>query len=193
MNPVGDLQIPAEAISNQLERMESAPAICVILVPIVLFSVAMMGISLAAQHQGLGLFVLLCPSVLLLVGLVGLLVNTVRFRKSCLAKPGWLGVFVRFGAYGISMLLAVLLLVVAGVWSLTKVCTDLRWGVFDWMHWGGLMLVAVVTFFFLRGIRGLHRRAEGEMETLQREVAVQIARETIRRQLDRQMYQGGRV
>ncbi|MFH1416851.1 MAG: hypothetical protein ABII12_00990 [Planctomycetota bacterium] len=192
MNPVGDLQIPAEAISKQLEQMESAPAICVFLTPLIVLPLGMMILWLPLRSSRIGLSVLFCPGVLLLGGLMGLLVNILRFRKSCLAKPGWLGVFVRFCGYGISMLLAVLVLVFFGAGLLTEVCSDLRHSVFNWVHVGGLVVVVVAAFLFVRGVPSLHRRAKGEMETLQREVAVRIARDTMRRRLGWRMHQSGR-
>jgi len=184
MNPVGDLEIPAAIISRQLRKMETAPTLCI---AAVLFG----GISLP-----LSIVVLLdvvtradpatcCFHVMTLIALVVWSVCVVRFRSSCLGKSGWFGVLMRFHAFSLVLVCLVTAAAVLLHWFLEQAFPSGTQGVTDVL---GLLAKSVACLLFLLGLvwilHMLHRRAKGNMEQLQREVAVTLARTTVRRALE---------
>jgi hypothetical protein len=176
LNPVGDLVVPAEAISFQLRRMETWPTLCV---------ASSLLILIFSPFQVTALFSLaggsdkaLCSMTVLLVALAIWTIGAFKFRSACMARPGWLSVLVEYHAWGIG--LTALLAAVFGMscWLSETVPWEYqdRRPVVFLVALGALATVFLLAFW-------VRRRCRARMYPLQREVATTIARDYLRRDM----------
>lgn len=183
LNPIGDVEIPAPIISKQLRRMETAPATSVLGF---LFLLPLLGIWAAIFQEGprLDAEPIVYLGVPTLGALLTWIVGALRFRSSCLGRPGWLAALLRYQL--VALLLVGVIGVVFGcaVWAANASAGPL--GVIDDSLaelLGGLVVFLLVLAAILWGLRPVHRWLRAPMEQLQRQVAVRIARDRIRQEL----------
>jgi hypothetical protein len=190
LNPMGDLELPAEIISRQLRKMETWPAVCVT-------AVLLAGASLVASMSVLAMVteivgfdevmpMLFFSSAGVLLPMIVWLVGVRRFRKSCMRKPGWAGTLWRYHLYGLSLSLLVIAAVAVPVAPFLNRDVGVLPGTGG--LYSGLVIgitIAFMVFILLAG-RRIQRWANGDMETLQREVAVTLARDALRKALRRE-------
>ncbi|HOB74872.1 MAG TPA: hypothetical protein PKG54_10125 [Phycisphaerae bacterium] len=179
---MGDLELPAEIISAQLHRMETAPAVCVGMVlcaiPLLILIVFTM-----AMERGFDSGVFVCMGVPMVVAMMIWAISMERFRASCLGKPGWSDALRRYHLYGLglSALVAGLLL---SPWFLHELEILGRLPAERILRpvITGLSFAGVAVVIGLIGPR-VHRRLKEILTPLQREVAVTLARDVLRRKL----------
>ncbi len=189
LNPMGDLELPAAEISKQLRLMESNPAYCVLICLLAAFPGVFLGLliwdvvirsnrpdRLLAEAMGY-----LGP---ILVALMGLWVFCAsRFRRSCRARPGWAAVLFTYHVYAIALSLGVVgLLILPG--GVGFGCYTLGFGVAACVAAGVISLVLGVAAIAILAVLA-HRRLKSLLTPLQRDLAVQIARDTLRKRLSR--------
>jgi uncharacterized membrane protein len=187
MNPMGDVIIPAELISVQLRRMETAPATGVLCLAILLVA-------------SVPFFVLLpeflrnkppngpepcCCGLPMLVALVGWVTSVVKFRDSCKNRPGWPRVFLRYHLLGLAAMGVVFGFVLSAGLAVGKLIDAIDKSDKAAFLYSVCVLILIVGVLvalvvFLPRLRCF---ARGDMDQLQREVAVEIARETLRKNL----------
>ncbi len=188
MNPMGDALIPAEFISTQLRRMETAPTIalgCFALMAVSAVPVLLV-IADSFRHPSMGNDgPCLCCGLPLLVALGGWLVSVVRFRDSCGGKAGWLRVLWRYHILGLGYM-AVVFAAVSSTTAILRRLIDaagrsdratLFYTGFALVFCIGLLCAIIV---FTPRVRSA---AKGDMDQLQREVAVETARNLLRKRL----------
>lgn len=176
-NPLGDIELPAANIREQLRRMESAPTYslaCSLGAACLLLLLAALG---PAEFLASG-----CLPLGLITCAVAWPLTVQRYKRSCLAKPGWGHALLRFQVAGATMIGLVVGLPLSIAWMLLRVFAR-----------GGnvpiLIVVIALTFAtpfaFSWVISRAYRYAKGPMESLQRQVAVDLARDVLRRRLAR--------
>ncbi len=181
MNPMGTAEIPAKLISEQLRQLETAPAYCaglsvlaiVLLLPIVIFIL----------NNGVNHPVLACVAMSILACLTGVAITAGQFKTSCREHPRWQRALWQYWRAAVGLVFLVLIApVLSGVlistgimraWSVTTV----------WL----LSWILPIVVLSVVGPR-THRRLKKILHPLQRDVAVQIARDTPRKKL----HKGGR-
>lgn len=188
MNPMGDAILPARLISEQLMLLETAPASAVsyayltvlfLLVPVLFYAWRLSrGDPLSLEPFDLCLI----PAFITFVAWV---LSAIRFRDSCKQNPAWAGVLLRYHLVGFGSVTLVLLVVFPFAW-LVSVVTDASPSA-PKPSWLAIASAAAIAggsacVLAMLGPR-LSSLAKGEMEHLQREVAVQIARQTLRKKL----------
>jgi hypothetical protein len=177
LNPVGDAELSAEVISRQLRRMETAPALCV---GSFVVGAAMAVPTIATILEARNANTSFCCGGTLLVPAIVWLGGISEFATSCMGKPGWFRVLMRYHFYGVTMA-AIVVAAVAGI------ALPLFYNVRS--DWQFLLIVTILIFAIVLSVppvsRWAHRRAREGLEPLQREVAVKLARDRIRRQLRR--------
>jgi hypothetical protein len=162
------MEIPAEFVEKQLKRMESPPTYNLACLLGIGLSV---GLSLATHRLSP------CCGAGLVICVIGFLASGYQYRRSCLNQPGWLAALVRFHVVAVVMM-ALMLSTPVLVWNLGKRI---------WMNQPIAMVAAVFIALLLVFliVSWLHRLAKAPMERLQREVAVEAAREFLRRTMAR--------
>lgn len=184
LNPMGYLELPAEIISAQLRRMETAPTVCV---GAVLFGGTLLSLLvfiIVADGGRIAEEALACMGVPAAVAAVAWVVCAIRFRKSCMYKPGWEHALWRYHVHGLGLSGAVLCpLIVQGI-LLSKV----SFRTFNSMGFAVSLATTVFIGFAALTIIGVagpraRRRLKQILTPLQREVAVAVAREVLRRRL----------
>ena len=180
-NPVALIEVPADAIRRQLRKMESAPTLSVVgMLLAALFTVPLV-IMLFHGKSSEGI---LCPTVALSLGLLLWIGGVARFWGSCLGKAGWLAALLRFQAVAVVLIAGIGVTFGAGF----KLALAVGWS----PHGSGktLMLMLMIMVLVIAAVswllRPLHRWLKTPMERLQREVAVEIARESVRKQMHRE-------
>jgi hypothetical protein len=183
LNPVGDVEIPAETVRRQLRNMETAPAVCVLAllvgVPVVLLgALSMIPFAVPGGSHSYAT----CGGIAPIICLGVWITSCVRFARYCLHKPGW---FDRLLAYHFwALLLAVVIVgAIAGPCGLLWYLLG-RWS-YRYAVIPAIMLAGGVPIILLipRVAKPLHRRLMGTIEPLQREVAVTLIRDLMRRRL----------
>lgn len=173
LNPVGELVVPAPIIQAQLRRMETAPTICVPAFVVLLLSTYML-VTVPPT--------LLCCGFPCLASLAVWMWGAVRFRSACLARPGWIRFLIIYHIYSISLILLVATPIVGGAFCLKQ----LDYFVYKQQNYigiyYGLVIVWPVLIIFTLG-RWVRNRLKKKMDELQRDVAVRLARDRQRRQL----------
>ena len=178
-NPVALIEVPAEAIRRQLRRMESAPTYSV--VGMLLTALTAIPVAFLISGEPLSLA---CPLIPLFIGLLLWIGGVARLRGSCLGKPGWLAALLRFQA--------VALLSIAGIGAIFGGGIGLETAISGPSFQLGtllavmLMSAVVVLLVVIWGFPQLHHWLKAPMERLQREVAVEIARERLRKKMHRE-------
>lgn len=182
LNPRGDMELPAALISRQLREMESGPAYCVG----AMLLLVLLGIGTLVAPAGFLTGFFSAGLVLFWGGAIGWCIGVAMFRRSCLAKPGWLGTLARYHIAGLSALLLVVAIPTLSGIALRQLVGR----VFDATAMATytllmIALAAVIAALLFLGVQPLKRLAKGKMEELQREVAVDIARRALQRRLAR--------
>jgi hypothetical protein len=185
-NPLGDLEIPAPLIARQLKEMETAPAMC--LASLLLASVSGLVLLVCfvekeAGHIRVNPCIASCPFVLLLC-LPAYVGNVRRFQQSCQRKKGWGAALWRYHVYGLGIIGSVLFLAFLGLQIASSRTTFLppwRVGRYQTPAFIAVWVGVIAVIYF--GGRWAHRRAKELMEPLQREVAIDIARQKLRERL----------
>lgn len=179
-NPRGDIELPAPVIRDQLRRMETGPALSVAMLLLIMIMAAVL---LFAPPGVRGSFL---PSfgVIGLMSMLGWAGAVRHFARSCLHQPGWAGTLARYQAAGAVGIAALILGIFGCSWMLTRL-TGVRVGaaVPTVYYWGVLLLALVVAGLLRLTWRPLQRFAKGDMETLQRSVAVEVARRELRQRM----------
>ncbi len=181
-NPVGELLLPAELIRAQFEKMETGPVMCVVGVLIgipvalaILWSTIRLG-RLGFLNAFTGVILLMCAALWWS--------GAARFRKSCLDKPAWTDVLLRFHVLAVGLSLLILLATPFGALLLVAPLCSL-FGIssrsFETTGWIALMPVSLAALYF--GYVRFYPALRASMDELQREVAVTIARDVRRRQI----------
>jgi hypothetical protein len=185
LNPVGDLELPAEAIACQLRQMESNPAICAGMALIGGPFTLLFCLALALSPPGTQVDELLCFLIPTAVAVIVWIVCVVGFRKSCRARPGWEGVLWHYHVYALGLcvlvggpLLVPLILFGASVDHYNSTLIS-----YFVVALAVALSVSLLVIFTLG--RKAHRKLKAILEPLQREAAVNIAREILRRRIAR--------
>lgn len=186
MNPMGDLEIPAPIIRQQLRKMETGPTLCV--AAVLVMGVFIIPFILAtASGPGSDPEPLVCcgPPIFAAVPIWFLGMNS--FRASCQGKRGWGRLLWRFHCYGVMLTLAVGLPIVIG----SQFFVSPAWR--QWKSDGGffadaaegfvLVLLVIWVGLLLLLIRWGYAQAKRDIEPMQRDVAVEIARTWVRQRL----------
>jgi len=179
-SPISEMTLPAQAITAQLRRMETWPTACLSFVLLLMFSLTLAVLALAAFGPTKEVCAGLTLPVLILVPLWFHGVS--RFSAACMDKPGWSQVLIEYHIYGIALCLA---MVVSFGFPLSYVLQDLRREPSWPMLLAGLVILvggftAVIVLAPLA-----RRRCKTKMDALQREVAVKLAGEYLRRRLSK--------
>lgn len=170
-----DLEIPAAAIRAALGRLETAPAynfLGLIGAPLLAWLVVPVALTRSGDAT------VACLWVLVFGLMASVPFTLLHYRRTCRWRPGWLAALLRFHVGALAML-GLLLGLVFGLYA----CKDWleRWYV---RRSGGesfmlVLLVALLVLVWL--MKPIYRWTKAPMEALQRDVAVEIAREELRR------------
>ncbi|MDM8008109.1 MAG: hypothetical protein QUV05_18365 [Phycisphaerae bacterium] len=179
-SPISAMTLPAEAITQQLRRMETWPTLCIAFVLLLMFSLTLAAFAMAFSGPTKEVCMALGLPVLILVPLW--LHGVSQFSSACMDKPGWRSVLIEYHLYGLALCL--MIAVSAGL-------PLLHW--FDRQSWNSSWPAnAVVLTILIGGSVGVvilaplaRRRCKRRMDVLQREVAVKLAGEYLQRRLSR--------
>lgn len=187
-NPIGDVEMPAEIIAQQIRKMETSPAHCV---SAVVFGVPLqvffwMLVFGELSRRRLSSVDVVCPGILAFAPVLLWVFSALRFRASCLGRPGWLGALLWYHLWGIILLVST----IGGVGGSIYLVARYSGRILTTLPEGGLLaaVAAVVAFIpiLLWWVPRIYRLATDPLSPLQREVAVQIAREHVRKRLAHQ-------
>ncbi|UCD29500.1 MAG: hypothetical protein JSV03_03190 [Planctomycetota bacterium] len=188
LNHMGDLELPAKLISKQLQRMETAPTVCVgAIIIMILLCIPIILAWLDAKRQESSIddsWACCCmPQLgLVIVWLLGLS----SFQSSCLNKPGWRRLLFKYHLYGIlssSLILLILFGVLyAGYW-IDKTIFSANKGYLIIIFLIIDVTLVILTIFKLGG--WARCKIKKDLDILQREVAVKIARDRLQKELRR--------
>jgi len=183
MNPLGDLELPAEMISRQLRKMETAPTVCVgVALALALYlAMAIIAVLSSPRDRDLQMTLSCCSVVAVSIAVVIWVVSANSFCRSCGAKPGWSSILWHYHLYGIGScgivlcgyLIAPMLIrkLVPGMHA-SKVLQPMMF-----LSVGWTVVVLVLIAWQAPRVRA---KAREEMHALQREVAVSISRNTLK-------------
>lgn len=187
-NPMGDLEIPAAIIREQLDKMETPPAMCVLMVLVMLIGVLWHVLILLSEPRALvdssGPWI--CAVVLLLIPAFAWPVLVTRFRASCLDAPGWRPALVRYHRAALGLTLQMIgAVVMVALPSFIEHVMDQRLSGTRALavNIGALVLAGILLVGVLFRAARVHQRLKDIMHPLQREVAVTIARQELRKRL----------
>lgn len=174
------LEIPATAIRAALRQLETAPAynfLGLLGAPLLAWA-----IYPSVRQNAAG------PPLTCLTLLVAALVCSVPFtllhyRRTCRGRPGWLEALLRFHVGTLVMLAMVLVVPFSLAW-LAPFGRRSGTSLAKWMPWLGLAALPLVVLW-VWVIWRLLRWTKAPMEALQRDVAVEVAREELRRRAGR--------
>lgn len=175
LNPLGMAQIPAEMISQRLRAMETAPAWGILALLIGLPGTFLFVWMLATKGELAACFLVAGPPLFCVW-----VATAARFRSACMAKPGWLGLLVRYYVYGAAVGGA---MVYGTIWLVTVL----------WPSGSPLSVWWIVTaagifavcYVIARLMRRPYARLRERMDVLQREVAITLIREESRRRMEK--------
>jgi len=173
MNPVGAMAIPAPLITEQLRRMETAPTNCV---AAIFFGVTLSSPPLFTALQRGSPTKVIADVIPLVLGVLGVAVvvwawYAGQFRSSCQANPKWRSALAHYHTNGLAML--GLMLAGPALYAATaRLIPAAR-----------ILLLVVFLVIAIRFVVPLYRRAIRCIQPLQRETAVTIARDRLRRAL----------
>ena len=178
-NPVGELELTAEAVARQLRGFENAPILCV---TSVLFATPLILIAVTLNTGYIGPCVIL--SAVAAVG--GWIVGAAIFYRFCLGRSGWMAALAKYHFYA-PVVIAVFVAGYVGWQYLLR----MMFGPFSARPMP--MLYYLVTIAFTAGmivaVRWLlprvHRKYRADTLFLQREITIAIARDQIRNQMRR--------
>jgi hypothetical protein len=185
LNPVGDLELPAGAISAQLRRMETNPAVCAGMALVMGIFFVLFAFAFVLSPRGTPPTEALCFMVPVAAATLIWIVCAVGFCNSCRGRPGWAGVLWLYHVYALGLCVIVGGLMLVPVIIYTVYIDRLSAGAYTgFIAAVGMALTITMLVIFSLGRRA-HRRLKEVMQPLQREVAVTIAREVLRRRLTR--------
>ena len=181
LNPIGDVEIPAKYIKEQLERLESAPAYCVASMMFGLptqfgFWALVIG-SFRGANGPVDVWIVLSA---LAFGAVALWIACLlRFRNSCMRRAGWGNALVLYHLVGL-----------IGIPTTIGSMGAVLYLAFQAFERGGLLIGIITCAAGLAAAAGalllfcgLYRWLKAILEPLQRDVAVEIARRKTRERL----------
>jgi hypothetical protein len=180
-NPIGDVEIPADLITQQLKKMEPGAAVFAALW-LVVFAwfdiVNLLEVTTASKT-----YCLLVPTALALTS--WLYLALVAFPKGCLRKPGWFAALMVYHFWALLLVVGVIVLPI--LVCILSANFFHRLGVIRVEVKLGAAVIGVALYILaLRTcVPWAYRRATKAMTPLQREVAVTIARTEIRKRLAR--------
>ncbi len=178
LSPISELTLPAEMIAKQLRRMESWPTICVGLALLLMLIFVINLLILVAS--GFSETAILCSSTVAFVPGVYWLVGVQEFKSACMGKHGWSGVLLEYHLYGLGLCVLIILSLAVGFHLL-----GWHGWLGPWRAWAGVAIVITgCTSAALLAFR-VHRRCKAKMDALQRDVALKLASEQLRRRLSR--------
>lgn len=175
LNAIGDIEMPAAIISLQLRKMESAPTTCVAAVLVAPVLLAAVATVVFRPRPDVGLVSFL--GVLLIVLAAIWLSAALRFRNNCLRREGWRLALAKYHLLALTICAGEIGLIAAVMWA------DSGTG------WGRALIrptlligsLAILAWAVMRG----YRWAVDSIRPLQREVAVRLARDYLRKRLSR--------
>ncbi len=181
LNPMGDLHLPADLITKQLRAMETAPSFC-------LGSILVIGPCLASIIsiifvRGHDPAALVCGGVTFAAFVSVWAVGAIRFRASCQHKSGWFAALMKFHAYGLIMGVLMVGSVLFCMWVLSELSRPTSSGLSLAVKVLACIMLIVLTCF---AVKWGNRKAKEDVEPLQREVAVTIARNHLRKRMAHQ-------
>jgi hypothetical protein len=183
-NPIGETEVPADQITKQLRRMETAPATSVL--SLLLFA-PLLGVLVLGLYSGGPSWysrVNVCFGAATFIAGVMWVVGIARFRAHCMAQPGWVTVLARYHCVAL-----VLAAVVVEAFVVAAQIVAASAGPLHTQRGGSTFCLAMPLTFVVVvvgvrwGLKPVHRWLKTPMEQLQRKVAVEIARDRIRREL----------
>lgn len=188
MNPMGDAILPASLISEQLSLLETAPASAVgyaYLTAVFLLMPILLNVWWLLRGDNLMLKPFVVCVISAFATFVGWLLSARAFRDSCLRDPAWKGVLLRYHLVGFGSVTLVLLVVFPLAWLLAVFVKPSPYT--SKPSWVGIVSAATISggaacILAKLGPR-LSNLAKGKMEHLQRTVAIEIARRTLRKKL----------
>ena len=182
LSSISEMTLPARTITAQLRRMESAPTVCVgltllMLVGLLTGLLVLAGLGLSAMAAVFGLGCLLMIALLMALWLWSVL----RFRSACMGKPGWSEVLFEYHLHGMGICV-VLIVSFALPWlfAMQQRGPRLSWPLVVSLA----VLIAACAGVVVLAPR-IRRRCKAKMDVLQREVAVKMAGEYLRKRLSR--------
>ncbi|MBU0637398.1 MAG: hypothetical protein KKB50_00920 [Planctomycetes bacterium] len=186
-NPVGDVELPAAVIAAQLKQMETAPAVSVLALLFLGPSVYLL-VELALEGAGgeVG-----CPLTATLIVVGAFAGEVARFRSACQGQPGWLAALVRYQLVAFALIAAVVsVIVVVPAYLLNSGVTRRSATVERLACFSGPLAAGVLGLGLWRLLPPIYRWVKAPMERLQRDVAVKIARDAVRRRMARRPRRG---
>jgi len=174
LNPIELLIIPAEAIQLAMRRLETAP------------TMAFAGLLMLAGAALLLLVSGIASSALGVFGALCMFAGTSAFGHECQWRAGWFSALVRYSGYATLIFMVGFGLPISVLWSGHLMLNLSGWGDLACAVWLALLLLGVS--LSVLPIRVLYRAAQGTIRELQRETAVQMAREAHRLDVARQLW-----
>jgi hypothetical protein len=178
LSPISEMTLPAHAITAQLRRMETWPTVCLTLVLLLMVSLTLAALALVVLGPTREVCAGFTLPVVILVPLW--FYGASRFSAACMARPGWSRVLIEYHIYGIALCL--MMVVSFGV-PVSYVLPNLERDPPQMVLLAGLaILVGGFTAVIVLAPRA-RQRCKAKMDALQRDVAVKLAGEHLRRRL----------
>ncbi|MBN1514626.1 MAG: hypothetical protein JXB13_21600 [Phycisphaerae bacterium] len=172
LNPIELLIIPAEAIQRAMRRLETAPTMAFVGLLMLAGATLLLLVSGAAS-SALGAFGALC-----------LFAGASAFGHECQYRPGWFRALLRYFGYAALILTIGFGFPISVLWLAHSTLKLSGQGDLACVMWLALLLLGVS--LSVLPIRVLYRAAQRTIRELQRETAVQMAREAHRQSVERQ-------
>ena len=183
-NPIGDVTLPSKLISAQLHRMETAPAVSVLGLLLLLPMLFVWGQLLRSGTPGGNDYG--CPVFGTIMGASAWIGGIFNFRSSCLERPGWLKLLIRYQFVSLLLVALICLAFVLAervvVWTHGSIDSSAGSRMYRMTL---LMTIGLVLAGVIWGLKPLYRWLKDPMELLQRHVAVKIARDRARQDMQR--------
>lgn len=170
------LEIPATAIRAALRRLETAPAynfLGLVGAPLLAWAIY------PAARQNAAAPTLPCLTLLVVALVCSVPFTLLHYRRTCRGRPGWLAALLRFHVGTLVMLAMILVAPFSLAW-LAPFGRRSGTSLANWTPWLGLAALPLAVLWFCVMWR-LLRWTKAPMEALQRDVAVEVAREELRR------------
>lgn len=169
-SPLSEMTLPAQAITAQLRRMETWPTACIGFALLLMFCLVLAVLGFIAFGPTKEVCAGFALPVLILVPLW--YHGVAQFGAACMDKPGWTQVLTEYHIWGLGLCLVML-----ASFGLPLACLSVHNNLAGLVilvgGLGGVILLAPL----------VRRRCKAKMDALQREVAVKLAGEYLRRRL----------